>query len=423
MEILYKKRIADELIKRKLSVFGAVVIEGAKLTGKSTTASQFSKTIIEFQNPELKEYYKTQVSNNPTLLFDGEKPILFDEWQDNYTIWDAIRYDIDKSGKTAQYILTGSKNVGRDKVMHSGTGRFATIKMYPMSLYESGDSNGELSLKKLFENDKPISATCDITVDKIIELIIRGGFPRAVLADINSAIELMSEYYDSLINEKVIIIDNVKRDPTKIDALLKSYSRNISTYASDVTMMNDMANEGIEISDKTFLDYKNTLEQLYIIDNIPFWPTSLRSKSSIRKSDKKFLVDTSIASAALGLSKEKLIKDFKYLGFLFEALCLRDLKIYADSIDGKVFHYREEKDYEVDAIIELRDGRWGGIEIKLGTDKDTLDNAANNLLKLKDKINTDVKGEPSFLMILNGGKYGYKREDGVLVVPIGTLKN
>lgn len=423
MKINYKKRIVDQIIEKKLLAFGAVVIEGAKLTGKSTTATQFAKTIIEFQNPELKEYYKTQVSNNPTSLFTGEKPILFDEWQDNYPIWDAIRYDVDKTGKKGQYILTGSKNTEKDKVMHSGTGRFDIVKMYPMSLYESGDSNGEISLQALFNSDAPISASCDITVDIIIELIIRGGFPNVLSVDLNIASEIMRGYYNSLVTEKIITIDGIKRDPSKMNSLLKSYSRNISTYASDATILGDMEKEGIEISEKTFSDYKNTLEKLYIIDNIPSWPTSIRSKSSIRKSDKKLLLDPSIACAALGLSKEMLIKDFRYLGFLFESLCLRDLRIYIESIDGKVYHYREEKDFEIDAVLELRNGSWGAVEIKLGADEETLQGAANSLLKLKDKINTDLKGNPSFLMILYGGRYAYKREDGVFVVPIGCLKN
>ena len=427
MQSDYKKRIADKLLEKKLKVFGGVLVEGAKLVGKSRTCGEFAKTKIKFQDPELKDFYKITVSTNPTSLLDGKKPILFDEWQDNHTIWDVLRHSIDESDESGMYLLTGSANIKKDDVMHSGTGRIVRIKMYPMSLFESGDSNGKVSLSALFNGKHKITAECDMTINKIIDLIIRGGFPRAIDKTLEEAIILMNGYYDNLINEKIQTIDGIKRNSKKMNSLLKSYARNISTYASDLTIKRDMENEDIELSDVTFRDYKNTLERLYIIDNVESWPTSIRSKKSIRKSDKKLLVDTSLVCSALGLSKDKIMRDFRYFGLLFEAICIRDLRIYVESIDGQIYHYYEQntnknsKDYEIDAILELRDGRWGAVEIKLGADE--LDSAATKLLELKNKINTDIKGDPSFLMILYAGKVSYKREDGVLVVSIGSLKN
>lgn len=417
----YRERIIDEAIKNYLEVFGGVLIEGAKLIGKSTTCSQHANTIIKFQDAEKKDYYKSAVSTNPTALLEGDKPILFDEWQDNYSIWDTLRHSIDETGKSGLYLLTGSSNINKDKVMHTGTGRIVRLKMYPMSLYESGDSNGKISLEDLFDGKTNVLAQCNLTIDKIIDLIIRGGFPATIDKGMKQAKLLMSGYYTTLINEKIQAIDGVKRDPKKMNSLLKSYARNISTYVNDVTMKQDMENEGFSVSDVTFRDYKNTLEKLYIIENIESWPTSIRSKTAIRKSEKKALVDTSLACAALRLSKEKIMKDFNYFGFLFEAFCLRDLRIYVESIDGNIYSYRDETGYEVDAVLELNDGRWGAVEVKLSAD--AINNAAKNLLKLEKKIDTGRKGNPEFLMVLYGGKNSYLRDDGVLVVSIGNLKN
>lgn len=417
----YLKRISDEMLEKKLKIFGGVLITGAKFVGKSTSAKQFAQTVIEFQDPVKKEFYKFQVNNNPQTILESENPILFDEWQDNYSIWDTIRHDIDKKGENGLYLLTGSVNINRDKVMHTGTGRIATLKMRPMSLYESGDSDGKVSLQKLFSGNHKIFAQCDLSLEKILYLIIRGGFPKTIDYSEEDAVLFMNDYYNSLINERIVTIDGVKRDPSKMNALLKSYSRNIATYASDVTIMEDMVNEGIEISSNTFSDYKNTLEKLFIIENITSWPTSIRSKTALRKSDKKLLVDTSLVCSSLRLTSTKILTDFNYFGFLFEALALRDLRIYIDSIDGNIFSYREEKGYEVDAILELNDGRWGAVEVKLGEEK--VDEAAANLLELKNKINTDIKGKPAFLMVLYGGQNSYQRSDGVLVVSIANLKN
>ena len=417
----YRERIIDRLVKSNLEVFGGVLVEGAKLVGKSTSCSQHANTVIMFQDPAMRDYYKSAVSTNPMTLLESKKPILFDEWQDNYTIWDALRHSIDESGESGLYLLTGSSNVNKDKVMHTATGRIVRLKMYPMSLYESGDSNGKISLTDLFNGEHNVLAQCDMSIDQIIDLIIRGGFPATIGRKTEEASLFMNGYYKTLINEKIQTIDGIKRDPKKMNSLLRSYARNISTYVSDVTMKRDMENEGVEISDVTFRDYKNTLEKLYIVENIESWPTSIRSKTAIRKSDKKGLVDTSLACAALRLSKDKLKKDFEFFGFLFEALCLRDLRIYVESIDGNVYHYRDETGYEVDAIVELNDGRWGAVEIKLGAD--AIDHASKNLLKLKNKINTDKKGNPEFLMVLYGGSNSYKRDDGVMVISIGCLKD
>jgi predicted AAA+ superfamily ATPase len=417
----YIKRMTDDMLEKKIRLFGAVLITGAKFVGKSTSAKQFAKTVVEFQDTVKSAFYKFEIENSPQNILKGEKPILFDEWQDNYKIWDIIRNDIDKKGENSLYLLTGSTNENSDKVLHSGTGRIARLKMRPMTLYESADSNGEVSLKSLFEGKKDFFVKNETSLEKLTYLIVRGGFPKVIDKNEEDAIVIMNEYYDSLINEKVISIDGVAREPERMNSLLKSYARNISTYVSDSTIMNDMINEGIKISENTFANYKNALEKLFIIDNIKSWNVNLRSKTAIRKSAKKLLVDTSLVCASLGLNSQKIMQDFNYFGFLFEALCLRDLRIYVESLDGNIYNYREEKGFEIDAILELKDGSWGAVEIKLGISD--IDMAAENLLKLKEKVDTNKKGEPAFLMVVYGGSTSYLRDDGVLVVPITCLKN
>lgn len=419
----YLTRITDHLIKRKLELFGAVCIEGPKWCGKTTSCKQFAKTIIEFQNPEKRSLYQEIISIDPQSLLNGSYPILFDEWQQNPTIWDTIRHSVDNTKSQGLYLLTGSNSVDHKLIMHSGTGRITRVRMRPMSLFESGDSTGQISLNDLFnKRSLNIHGESPKGINDLTALIVRGGFP--IVKQFNQErdyIDLMSGYYDSLVNEDVSNIDRGHKNPHKMNTLLKSYARNICTTVSDATIKKDMENEGITISDKTFLDYKNVLERLFIIESIPAWPTSIRSKTAMRKSAKKQFADPSIACAALKLNSNIIIRNLNYLGFLFESLCLRDLKIYAESIDCELYHYREEKGFEIDCIIELRDGVWGAIEIKLGANH--IDKAATNLLKLKEKIDINKKGEPHFLMIIYGGKYAYRRSDGVLVVPITCLKN
>ena len=417
----YKNRIVEKEIKNNLRVFGCVCVEGAKWCGKTETCKQFAKTIIEFQDPTNKELYKSYINTDPTFFLQKEKPILFDEWQENPNIWDIIRYDIDKQREKGLYLLTGSTGAKENTTMHSGTGRIVKIKMYPMSLFESGDSNGIISLEKIFKKTENVLGESDINISDLARLIIRGGFPEAVNLPLEDAMLVMKGYYKGIINENVASIDGVKRTPRKVDAFLKSYSRNISTLVTDATIRRDMGKEKTTINEVTFIDYKNTLEKLFIIDNVEAWSPKIRSKYRIRTSDKKELVDPAIACAALSLNENKILNDLNTFGFLFESLCIRDLKVYANSLDGNIYHYKDESNDEVDAIIELNDGRWGAIEIKLGADY--IEDAAKNLLKFKNKVDTTVVNEPSFLMVLYGGKNAYTRDDGVLVVPIGCLKN
>jgi predicted AAA+ superfamily ATPase len=418
----YLKRITDKSISEYLRVMGGVYVEGPKWCGKSTSCKQLANTIFEFQDITKKEQYKNTLYTKRELMLNEKKPILFDEWQEIPEIWDIIRHDIDTHSARGYYLLTGSSTADLSKRMHSGIGRIAKVKMRLMSLYESGDSTGDVSLQDLFDNKLETSQNKS-RIDDIARFITRSGFPGLIGLDEKSGTKILKSYYDMLINEDIINIDGKMRNPRTMNALLKSYARNISSYVSDATIMQDMNNEGIEISKHTFIDYKNTLEKLFIIENVEAWATSVRSKTAIRKSDKKELIDPALACIALNLNEKKLFQDFNTFGFLFESLCIRDLRIYAESIDGKLYHYREDKGYEVDAIIELDDGRWCAIEIKLGAVNETLDLAAKNLLKINDKINTENKGKPSFLMILYGGNLAYKRKDGVYVIPITSLKN
>jgi len=417
----YIKRLVDDEIQKNLKVFGGVLVEGMKYCGKSTTCKNLAKTIIEFQDPKMGRTYASLVKTDPNYYFSKEKPILFDEWQEVPEVWDMVRSDVDKTSSKGAYLLTGSSAPKEGATMHSGIGRINKIKMSTMTLFETGESTGEVSLKELFDGTLPVRGESNVGIQKLAEIIVRGGFPDSLDYTEEEAVMANKGYIKLLVNEDVRKLDGVRRDPDKMQTLLKSYARNISTTASDATIKKDMEAEGISIDDKTFLDYVNTLQKLFIVDNVKAWNPKLRSKTAIRTADKKELADTGIASAALGVTSKKLINDINTFGFFFEALCMHNLRIYAGSIDGTIYHYRDKTDLEVDAIINLDDDRWAAIEIKLGVDE--IDEAAENLIKFKNKIDTDKKGEPAFLMILYGGRIAYKREDGVLVVPITCLKN
>ena len=366
--------------------------------------------------------YLSYHHTDPNFYFSKEKPILFDEWQEIPKIWDMIRSDVDRNSSKGEYILTGSSAPKEGITKHSGIGRFNKIKMRTMTLFETGDSTGEVSLENLFnDSDKPIRGKSSVGLEKLAELIIRGGFSGSLNLSEKEAIFANKAYLNLLVNEDIKKIDGVIRNPKKMRALLKSYARNISTSVSDATVKKDMEAEEMKMSDVTFLDYVNTLQKLFIIDNISAWSPKLRSKTAIRTSERKELADTSIACAALGITSKHLLKDLHTMGFLFESLCMHDLRIYANSIGGEIYYYRDKTSLEVDAIITLDDDRWCAIEIKLGANR--IDEAAENLFKLKNRVDTDKKGEPEFLMVLYGGKTAYKREDGVLVVPITCLKN
>lgn len=417
----YLPRIVDEEIENSLEIIGAVLIEGCKWCGKSTTAKMHSKSILEFQNPDKKEEYDSIKNTKPSLFLDGEKPRLFDEWQMYPVIWDCIRTDIDHTGLRGQYILTGSAKPSEGKIMHTGTGRISRIIMRPMSLYESNDSDGKVSMKDIISGID-ISATSKLSLEQLASVIVRGGWPTSLNINSNNKYKISLEYVKSLIHEEVNSIDGIERNPSKMIAVLRSLARNISTSVSNVTIEEDVKNSFAEgISRPTLNDYINTLEKLFVLENINATNLNFRSKLAIRTKVKREFVDPSIATAILELSPEDLLKDLNYFGFLFECMCIRDLKVYTQNMNGEISFYRDETNFEVDAILRTQSGKWGAIEIKLGSGY--IEEAAQHLLKFKNMVDTEKCGEPTFLMVLTGANYSYKRSDGVYVVSIGNLKD
>lgn len=417
----YIPRIVDNILQNKLEYIGAVLIEGCKWCGKSTTARQFAKSYIEFQDPDKKMQYDKTNQTKPSLFLAGDKPRLFDEWQMYPVVWDSIRMDVDHTGLKGQYILTGSARPLEDSVMHSGTGRISKLLMRPMSLYESGESNGAVSLKNII-NGTDIEGVSPLDFDSLLNAMIRGGWPETLNIVGDNKFKIAKDYVKSLLNEEIKSIDGVERNASKMNSVLKSLSRNISTSTSKTTILEDVKIEfSKEISRPTLDDYLNTLEKLYILEYVPATNLNLRSKTPLRVSPKLELVDPSLAIAALNLKREDLIKDLNFTGFIFENLCIRDLKIYTDAIDARLSYYRDKNDFEVDCILETSEGKWGAIEIKLGAGE--IPTAVENLTKFKEKVDTDKYGEPSFLMVLTGADYSYKREDGIYVVSIGNLKD
>lgn len=377
--------------------------------------------MIEFQNPDRKQEYEEIKNTKPSLFLTGEKPRMFDEWQMYSVVWDSIRTDVDHTGLKGQYILTGSAKPSEGETMHTGTGRISRVIMRPMSLYESKESTGEVSFKDILDG-KDINGVSKLTLDDLANIIVRGGWPASIGVYGEIKYRFAKEYVKSLIHEEVKKIDGVERNPEKMQNVLRSLARNISTQVSNTTIEGDVKNTfDNEISRPTLNDYMNTLEKLFVVENVNATNLNFRSKYAIRTKPKKYFVDPSIATAILEIKPHDLVNDLRTFGFMFESLCIRDLQIYTQSYGGDLTFYRDEKDFEVDAILRTSSGKWGAIEIKLGAGY--IDEAANNLLKFKEKVDTNVCGEPAFLMVLTGTNYSYKREDGVYVVSIGTLKN
>lgn len=417
----YLERVVDSEIDELMQIMGAVLIEGCKWCGKSTTGSYHAKSIIEFQNPDKKQEYDEIKNTKPSLFLNGEKPRMFDEWQMYPIIWDSIRTDVDHTGLKGQYILTGSAKPSEGETMHTGTGRISRVMMRPMSLYESKESTGEVSIKDIIDG-KDINGVSKLSLEDLASVIVRGGWPAAIDVKTDAKYRISKEYVKSLIHEEVKQVDGVERNPEKMQSVLRSLSRNITTQVSSTTIEEDVKNIfGDEISKPTLNDYINTLEKLFVVENVNATNLNFRSKYAIRTKPKKYFVDPSIATAILEMKPNDLVNDLKTFGFMFEALCMRDLKIYTQGLGGNLTFYRDEKDFEIDAILRTNNGKWGAIEIKLGAGY--IDEAAKNLLKFKEKVDTNICGEPSFLMVLTGANYSYKREDGVYVVSIGTLKN
>ncbi len=417
----YLPRVVDSEIDELMEIMGAVLIEGCKWCGKSTTGSYHAKSIIEFQNPDKKQEYDEIRNTKPSLFLNGEKPRMFDEWQMYPVVWDSIRTDVDHSGKKGEYILTGSAKPSEGQTMHTGTGRISRVLMRPMSLYESGESTGEVSFRDILEG-KDISGISKLTLQDLASVIIRGGWPASIEVKSDAKYRFAKEYVKSLIHEEVKRIDEVERNPEKMQNVLRSLARNISTQVSNSTIEEDVKNNfDTDISRPTLADYLNTLEKLFVIEDVNATNLNFRSKYALRTKPKKYFVDPSIATAILEMKPNDLLNDLNTFGFMFESLCMRDLKIYTQSYGGDISFYRDEKDFEVDAILRTSSGKWGAIEIKLGAGY--VDEAADNLLKFKDRVDIQICGEPSFLMVLTGADYSYKRDDGVYVVSIGTLKN
>ncbi|MCD8347291.1 MAG: DUF4143 domain-containing protein [Lachnospiraceae bacterium] len=423
MEKTYVKRIADKILQQRLEASGAVLIEGAKWCGKTRTAMEASNSQLFMQDPDRVVSYLKAADTKPSLLLKGETPRLLDEWQMAPVLWDAVRFTVDQRGETGQFILTGSA-VPRDNVVqHTGTGRISRMLMRPMSLYESGESNGSVSLKKLFDGDTDVEEISELTIEEIADVIVRGGWPASIGEEKKVAMRHAIDYVEAVINADVSRVDGVEKSPTRVRALLRSLSRNISTLATIRTIHNDIAmGDGDDsLSEKTISQYLNALDRIFVTENLPAWNPALRSKTAIRTSPKRQFTDPSIATAIMRLTPECLLDDFCYFGFLFESLCDRDMRIYAEANDGQVFHYRDASGLEADAVICLNDGRWAAVEVKLGSRE--IEEAAVHLRELKEKVNTEKMREPSFLMVLTGTECAYQREDGVFIVPIGCLKD
>ncbi len=420
----YYQRVSDKVLLEHLESKGAVLIEGAKWCGKTTSAKHIAKSVIEMDRPDMTEQYQQMARINPSNLLEGEVPHLIDEWQIATNIWNAVRYEVDQRGEFGQFILTGSSvPAALDESMHTGTGRIVRMQMRPMSLFESKDSTGQVSLMDLF-NKKDISAVDNHSIDEIAFLICRGGWPAALNHGKKVALKQAFDYYDAVVNDDISRVDRVKRDSERTKRILKSYARNVATQASLETIRSDVISSDVETFDKEALyGYLNALKRIFVIEDSPAWNPNLRSKTAIRTSDTRYFVDPSIAVAALGLGPTDLVNNLALMGLIFENLCVRDLRIYADALDGSVYHYRDKTGLECDAVIHLRNGNYGLVEVKLGGDQ-SINEGAESLLKLTSKIDTEKMKKPAFLMVLCGvAPFAYKREDGVFVVPITCLKD
>ena len=419
---MYLKRICDEELAFRLESKGAVLIEGPKWCGKTTTAEQLAKSALYLQDPSRKSQYLRLAQIAPSQLLKGEVPRLLDEWQLAPELWDAVRFEVDRRSVFGQFVLTGSTTpIKDDNRSHSGTGRIARMRMRTMSLAESGDSSGEVSLGRLFEGDGAAICRSDVDLDRLAFLVCRGGWPQALTGSERVMLQQARDYVDSVAEVDMSELDGTRRDPLLVRALLRSYARMSASQASLPHVTADVV-EGLgRGSTSTVERYVAALQALFVIEDLKSWNPNLRSKTAIRTSDTRHLADPAIAAAALGAGPKDLVNDLSTFGLLFESLCVRDLRVYAQALDGDVFHYRDKRGLECDAVVHLRDGRYGLVEVKLGGDK-LIEEGASSLCRLRDEIDVERMPTPSFLMVLTGvGDFSYPREDGVLVVPIATL--
>ena len=423
--VKYKQRIADRLLERKVLGKGAVLIEGPKWCGKTTTAKQLAKSVLDLGDASVLKQSTQMIEISPKSLLEGTTPRLIDEWQALPPIWDSIRSEVDKRGEPSQFILTGSSVLpDAEETIHSGTGRFAHIMMRPMSLYESGESTGSISLKDLFDGKKPEVQQCELEIDDIAYLTCRGGWPWATLIPKDVALDQAFDYVDSVIKRDILRVDKVKRSPERTRLLLRSYARNISQQVSYATIRKDMlANDASTLDEDTVADYIKALKKLFVIEDLTAWNPNLRSKAAIRTSDTRHFVDPSIGTAALGLGPNDLINDLESFGLFFEDMAVRDLRVYAEALDGQLFHYRDSNGLECDTVLHRRDGSYALLEVKLGGEEHINDGAAS-MIELSNNIDTEKMPAPSFMAVIIGvGKYAYQRQDGVYVIPIGCLRD
>lgn len=427
----YLKRIADNQLKLRLEAFGAVQIKGPKWCGKTTTAEMQAKSVIKMQDPDTRDGYLAAARTKPSLLLKGETPKLIDEWQVAPVLWDAVRHAVDERRLKGQFILTGSTVIDDEEIMHTGTGRISTMSMYPMSLYESQESNGNISLKELFDNkDLDIDGlTSDLSVEELIFVACRGGWP-ASLDDMSDAAKLLiaKDYVDIICNEDISRVDKVQRNPALAKLIMRSYARNQCTLAKKTSMLADVSVEKENTTINTFDNYVEALEKLYVIEDVEAWSPAIRSATAIRTGKKRCFVDPSIAVAAMGASPESLELDLKTFGFIYECMCIRDLKIYSQALGGTLSYYHDRYGLEADAVLHLADGRYALIECKLGSME--IEEGARHLMELKNLIKERNEKEkqmplrlPDILIVLTGGKLAYTREDGVKVIPLGCLKD
>ena len=420
----YRPRIVDSALKRKLRGKGAVLIEGPKWCGKTTTAEQVSKSTLSVDDPSTVNTNKILSEIDPERLLTGDHPRLLDEWQVAPKLWDAVRHHVDRHKGQGQFILTGS-SVPADisETIHSGTGRFGWLVMRPMSLYESGDSTGDVSLASLFES-QPISGCSDLDLDRLTFLICRGGWPESVDMDDDVALDQAFDYIDAVIRNDMSRVDNIRRDPQKVRMLLRSYARNQGTQISQASISADISSNDTEgVSEETVSEYLQALRKLYVIEDMKAWNPNLRSKTAIRTSDTRYFVDPSLAAASLRIGPQDLINDLNTTGFFFEALAVRDLRVYAESLDGDVYHYKDNLDNECDVVIHLRNGRYALLEVKLGGER-LIDEGVRTLKDVLRRIDTYKMGKPAFMAIITGTeRYAYRRDDGIIILPLGALKN
>ena len=423
--VKYKHRIADRILERKVLGKGAVLIEGPKWCGKTTTAKQLSKSILDLGDSSVLMQSSQLIELGPKALLEGITPRLIDEWQALPTIWDCIRSEVDRRGEPSQFILTGSSVLPEaEETIHSGTGRFAYIKMRTMSLYESGESTGSISLSDLFEGKSFEVLQNEMDIDELAYLICRGGWPWATLIPKEVALDQAFDYVDSVVQKDIQRVDKIKRSPDRARLLLRSYARNISQQISYATIRKGMlANAASTLDEDTVADYVKALKKLFVIEDLAAWNPNIRSKAAIRTSDTRHFVDPSIGTAALRLGPKDLINDLQSFGLFFEDLVVRDLRVYAEALDGELYHYRDSSGLECDTVLHRRNGSYALLEVKIGGEN-RINEGAANLLALAKNIDTNKMSAPSFMAVIIGvGKYAYQRKDGVYVIPIGCLKD